>query len=225
MIIVLIRTIVLYIVVICSVRLMGKRQLGELQPSELVITILVSNIATLSLEDTDIPLLQGILPVLALVCLEVLSSWVLLRSVRLRRLISGSPRILIRNGQIDQQMLRTLRFSLDDLMAALRASGVFSVAEVQFAVVETNGAVSVLQRMPYRPAEKADVCAAEPECDPPQMIIADGVLREEALRDIGLDRAWTEGILRHAGLRIGEVFLMTASADRQYHIVRKEARS
>lgn len=221
--IVLIRTIVLYLVVIGAVRLMGKRQLGELQPSELVITILVSNIATLSLEDTDIPLLQGILPVLALVCFEVVTSWVELKCVRVRRLTSGTPRVLIRNGEIDQQMLRTLRFTLDDLMAALRAGGVFSISEVQFAVAETNGAVSVLQKAPYRPAEKADVCPAPPECDPPQMIIADGALREEALRDIGLDRAWAEGVLQNAGLRIGEVFLMTADADRQYHIVRKEA--
>ena len=118
--ILLIRALIVYIIVIFSVRLMGKRQLGELQPSELVITILVSNIATLSLEDTEIPLLRGILPILALVCFEVVMSWCSLKSVRLRRMISGSPKIIIRNGEIDQEMLHALRFSVDDLMSTLR---------------------------------------------------------------------------------------------------------
>ena len=152
-----IRALIVYIVVIFSVRLMGKRQLGELQPSELVITILVSNIATLSLEDTEIPLLRGILPILALVCFEVIVSWGSLKSVKLRRLISGSPKIIIREGEIDQEMLHALRFSVDDLMSTLRTSGVFSVDEVQFAIVETNGSVSVYQKSEEQPATKKDV--------------------------------------------------------------------
>ena len=133
--IIFLRTLLLYTVVIGAVRLMGKRQLGELQPAELVTTILISNIATLSLEDAETPLLQGILPITVLVCCEVLVSWVTLRSAKLRRLVSGSPKIVISNGQIDQCMLRDLRLSLDDLMTALRTSGVFSPDEVQYAVV------------------------------------------------------------------------------------------
>lgn len=210
--IILIRTLILYALVIFAVRLMGKRQIGELQPSELVVTILISNIATLSLENTDIPLLQGILPVLALVCFEVLSSWISLCFPGFRRLVSGSPQIIIRNGVIDQSMLRKLRFSPDDLLAALRTAGVFSVEEVQFAVAETNGNVSVLQ--------KSD--AAQ---DPPCTVIADGKLREQALREAGLDRAWAEQKLRKAGLRIGEVFLMTAGACSDCTIIRKEAQT
>ena len=126
--IILIRSLILYALVIFSVRLMGKRQLGELQPSELVITILVSNIATLSLEDTEIPLLHGILPILLLVCFEVLVSWLTLKSVRMRRLVSGSPQVIIRGGVIDQQKLHELRFSLDDLMTSLRTAGIFSAS-------------------------------------------------------------------------------------------------
>lgn len=112
----------LYIVVIFAVRLMGKRQLGELQPSELVITILISNIATLPLEDLDIPLVTGILPILSLVCFEVIVSWITLKSKRMRRMISGSPKIIIRDGKIEQETLQDLRFSVDDLMTALRAN-------------------------------------------------------------------------------------------------------
>ena len=138
-----IRALILYFVVIFSVRLMGKRQLGELQPSELVITILISNIATLPLEDTAIPLLPGILPILSMVCFEVIISWFSLKSRRLRRVICGSPKIIIRNGQIEQDTMRELRLSIDDLMTALRGNQVFSIEEVQFAIVETTGSVSV----------------------------------------------------------------------------------
>lgn len=113
--VVLIRSLILYIVVIFGVRLMGKRQLGELQPSELVITILISNIATLPLEDTSIPLILGILPILTLVCFEALMSWVTLKSLRMRRIISGRPKIVVRDGQIEQATMRDLRLSVDDL--------------------------------------------------------------------------------------------------------------
>ena len=141
--VVLIRSLILYIVVIFGVRLMGKRQLGELQPSELVITILISNIATLPLEDTSIPLILGILPILTLVCFEVVISWVTLKSLRMRRIISGRPKIIVRNGQIEQATMRDLRLSVDDLMTALRQQQVFDISQVQFAVMETTGTVSV----------------------------------------------------------------------------------
>ncbi len=219
--ILLIRALIVYIVVICSVRLMGKRQLGELQPSELVITILVSNIATLSLEDTDIPLLRGILPILALVCFEVVMSWASLRSVRLRRLVSGSPKIIIRNGEIDQEMLHALRFSVDDLMSSLRSNNIFSLDEVQFAIVETNGNVSVYQKSEAQPATKKDVHTVGKDLDPPQIIIADGELRETALSALGQDEKWLHAVLRAKDLTIPEVFLLTADTACNCHIVRQ----
>lgn len=220
--IILIRAAILYAAVIFSVRLMGKRQLGELQPSELVITILISNIATLSLEDTEIPLIRGIMPILALVCFEVLTSFASLKSVKIRRLVSGSPKIIIREGNVDQEMLRALRFSVDDLMTALRADGIFSLEEVQFAIVETNGSVSVYQKSDDQPATKADVHAQKPLVDPPQVIAADGRLRERTLHALGLDRNWLNTILRTADTKLSDIFLMTADSACRYHIVRKE---
>ena len=216
-----IRALIVYIVVIFSVRLMGNRQLGELQPSELVITILVSNIATLSLEDTEIPLLRGILPILALVCFEVIVSWGSLKSVKLRRLISGSPKIIIREGEIDQEMLHALRFSVDDLMSTLRTSGVFSVDEVQFAIVETNGSVSVYQKSEEQPATKKDVHTVQRDLDPPQIIIADGQLREKALEAIGQDEKWLRAVLRSKDMELEEVFLLTADKACSCHVVRR----
>lgn len=220
--ILLIRSLIVYVIVIFSVRLMGKRQLGELQPSELAVTILVSNIATLSLENTDIPLLRGMLPMLVLVCCEVVVSWASLKSVRLRRLVSGSPKIIIREGNVDQEMLHALRFSVDDLMSTLRTNGVFSLEDVQFAIVETNGAVSVYQKSEAQPATKKDVHTVQKDVDPPQIIIADGELRETTLAAIGQDRKWLNAVLRGRSLTIPEIFLLTADTACNCHIVKKE---
>ncbi|MDE7093591.1 MAG: DUF421 domain-containing protein [Oscillospiraceae bacterium] len=219
--IVFIRSFILYLIVIFSVRLMGKRQLGELQPAELVITILISNIATLALEDINIPLLYGVLPILALVCYEVLASWISLKSVKIRRFISGSPKIIIRDGILDQNMLKNLRFSIDDLMTALRMSGIFFIEDVQFAIVETNGSVSVYQKSSEQPATKEDVHTAKKNVNPPQVIIADGQLREHTLSSIGQDKKWLDMILKTADVSIAEIFMMTADNACRYHIIKK----
>ncbi len=219
--IVLIRAFILYFVVMFSVRLMGKRQLGELQPAELVITMLISNIATLALEDIDIPLLHGVLPILALVCFEIIASCLSLKFVKFRKWISGTPKILIHHGIIDQNMMKNLRFSIDDLMTALRMNGIFHLEEVQFAVVETNGNVSVYQKPPFQPAEKQNVHALSPCTDPPQMIIADGKLRENALSAIGKTRQWLDEILIQEKITIPEIFIFTADQSCQYQLIPK----
>ena len=151
--VVFIRAVILYCVLIFSVRLMGKRQIGELQPSELAITILISNIATLPVEDLSIPLITGLLPVLTLVCLDVLMSWLSVKSKKMRGIVSGEPVIIISDGKVDQQKLYNLRFTTDDLMEAIRTQGIFDLEEVQFAVVETTGRVSVYPKFKNRPNE------------------------------------------------------------------------
>ena len=221
--IVLIRSLILYAVVIASVRLMGKRQLGELQPSELVITILVSNIATLSLEDTGIPLLCGILPILALVCCEVIASQLSLHYTPVRRIISGSPKIIIREGRPDQEMRRALRLSVDDLLCALRMNGIFDLSEVQFAIVETNGSVSVCRKFACESPTRQDLDCPRPCADPPLLVAADGELREHALDALGRDRAWLCAFLEDAHCRLEEVFLLTADRAGHTQLIRKEA--
>ena len=122
MLIVIIRSVLLYILIMLSLRLMGKRQLGELQPSELVVTILISNIASWPIEDSSIPMIMGIAPILTLVCIDVFISGIMLKSHRFRRLVSGNPKIIISNGKIDQHELRELRYSVDDVLEVGRAS-------------------------------------------------------------------------------------------------------
>ena len=159
-----------------------------------------------------------------LVCFEVLISQVSLRSEHIRRWISGSPKILIRVGVIDQQMMRELRFSVDDLMTSLRTNGVFDIADVQYAIVETNGTVSVCLRSAKQPAQRGDVHAAEDLSDPPEVLVADGQLREEALVSTGLTQEWLHALLRERGLRLRDVFLLTADSAATIHLVTQERR-
>ncbi len=207
---ILIRALILYFVVIFSVRLMGKRQLGELQPSELVITILISNIATLPLEDTSIPLLPGILPILSMVCFEVITSWFALKSRRLRRILCGSPKIIIRNGQLEQDTLRELRFSIDDLMTALRNNQVFSLEEIQFAIVETTGSVSVYLKKENQPFTLKDMDLHPKTIDPPVTLISDGRISHTALHSLKKENSWLTAELQRRHLQANEVFLLTA---------------
>jgi uncharacterized membrane protein YcaP (DUF421 family) len=216
------RVLILYPIVIFGIRLMGKRQIGELQPTELVVTILISNIATLPIEDQNLPLLAGILPMLTLICCEVLMSWGVLRHPRLRKLLSGTPQVVIRGGEIDQNTMRELRFSVDDLMTALRGKDIFDPAEVQLALVETNGKLSVYQKAEAQPLTRGDMQVNRPDETPPEVIVADGCVRDSAVRALGLARGTLDSWLRQKGLRLGEVFLMTADGNGLRTVVKKE---
>lgn len=222
MIIVFFRAIILYVLIIFSIRLMGKRQLGELQPSELVITILVSNIATLPIEDVNIPMLMGIIPILTLVSLDVIMSGLSLKSRKIRKIVSGSPKVIIKNGVVDQKMLRDLRFSIEDLMEALRGYSIFDINEVQFAIVETTGSVSIYQKYPNQPctAEMLDLKGATK--NPPQLLIDDGELVENALDFVKLGKGWLFGILADNNVSIKDVYILTADESGAFNLIKKE---
>ena len=216
------RVLILYPIVIFGIRLMGKRQLGELQPTELVVTILISNIATLPLEDQNLPLLMSIVPMLLLVCFEVLLSWGVLKSRKLRHLLSGSPQVIIRGGKIDQRVMRALRFTLDDLMTALRGSNVFDITEVQLAVVETNGKVSVYQKADARTVTCADLQLRPKPSDPPEVLIADGCISQEGMLAAGWDAPRLQNILRQKQLSAEQVYLLTADHKGLRCLIKKE---
>lgn len=219
--IILIRSLILYILVIFAVRLMGKRQLGELQPSELVITILVSNIATLPLEDTNIPIIVGVTPILALVCYEVIVSWVTLGMPFLRKVISGSPKIIISNGKINRRVLRELRFSVDDLMTAMRGQQIFDLSEVQYAIVETTGSVSVMKKQTKDTPTREDLNISADELDPPQVIVSDGEAMPTALKSLGFDEEFVKNTAKKSGLKLNEIFIMTADRNGSVFIAKK----
>lgn len=217
MLIVFIRGIILYVLVVFSARLMGKRQLGELSPAELVITILISNIATLTLEDTDVPLVMGIVPILTLVCLDVIVSYITLKHRGFRRLMSGQPRIIISGGAIDQKALKDLRYTVDDVCASLRTQGIFDLSEVQYAIVETTGTISVLQKAPNKPLTPETLKAPEESCDPPVCMIADGDLIAN-----GDSASEVRKLLKKKHLEIKDVFICTRDSSGKFDIIKKE---
>lgn len=223
--IVLLRSLILYLLVIFAVRLMGKRQLGELQPSELVITILVSNIATLPIEDVSIPLIVGITPILSLVCFEVIMSWLSLNHIGIRRLVSGRPKIIISNGKIDRKVMNDLRFSVDDLMTSLRGNGIFYLDEVQYAIVETTGSISVMKKAAYDSPTRNDEKIKSDNTDPPQLIISDGQLLERGLAGVGMSESQLDKILSERRLAVSDIFIMTADSAGKIFIAERSGTS
>ncbi len=222
MLIVFIRALILYFVIILSVRLMGKRQIGELQPSELVVTILLSNIATLPVEDINIPMSMGIVPIFTLVSIDVIVSCLSLKFKGLRTAISGSAKIIISNGRIDQRVLKELRFSADDLMASLRNVEVFDIEEVQLAVVETTGKISVCRKKTLSPPTCEDMGIKVQNSDPPVMVINNGSVSFEALSFLGLDKKWLDKVLGENGVGEKGVYIMSAQSRDKYTIIKKD---
>ncbi|MBC5787427.1 MULTISPECIES: DUF421 domain-containing protein [Clostridiaceae] len=223
MLIVMIRAILLYILIIFCMRFMGKRQIGELQPGELVITMMISNMAILPIEDTNIPMLAGAVPILILVCFEIILSVFTLRWKKLRKFISGSPVVIIENGVLKQQELKKLRFSIDDLMEGLRSKDIFNVSEVLYALVETNGKISVVKKGASQTITANMLNLEVQEEIPPTIVISDGILVKENIEKYHIDPNWINEILKKKHLSQKDVFIMTTTPQQTYQIIRKEA--
>ena len=172
--VILIRTVILYVLVIVVVRLMGKRQIAQLQPSELVITFLLSEVASMPLESKDIPLLNSVLTVMLLASLEIFSSFLALKSGKYRRAVEGNAVYIIKEGKLDVNALKKLRFSVDDIMEGLRQKDVFDISDVQYAVVETNGALSVLLKQDKIPIDLKSIGRSAEKNYIPAVVISDG---------------------------------------------------
>ena len=209
MLIIIIRIILLYLLIVFSLRLMGKKQLGELQPSELVTTIMISNIATLALEDASTPMLMGVIPILMIVCLDVIMSGIMLKNQKLRKIVSGTARVVICDGVPDQKELKNLRYTVDDLVEAMREQGIFDISQVQYAIVETTGKINFMQK-------------EQPPKNPPEIIVRDGEINRDALQRAELGEGWLMSILRDNKAELSDVFIMSADSDGNYKLFRKE---
>ena len=185
-----IRTIILYICVVTAMRVMGKRQLGELQPSEFVIALMISELATIPIDKTDMPLLHGILPIFALVLLELFFSVLVIKSELARKIITGSPVQIIKDGELLMKRLKGLRICIDDIMEQLRLAGYSSISQIDSAIIETNGQLSVIPKEEERPVVCRDLKLSPPQTHVLHTIISDGVLRKNNLRGAGLDEKW-----------------------------------
>lgn len=217
-----IRTVIIYLVLVAAMRVMGKRQLGDLQPVELVVTLLVADMAAVAMEDTGAPLLSGLIPLAVLVSLELLFSGLILKFPAAARLVGGRPVMVIFDGKLDPKAMKKLRLSLEDLTGALRQQGIFDLTEVQVAIVETGGKISVYQKPEYRPATTADLHAVPPDNGIPFLIISDGKLSRRALSMCGLSDAWLRQTLHEAGCTVQQVFLLTADRRGTVCLMKKE---
>lgn len=217
------RTIFLYFLVIICLRFMGKRQLGDLQPSELVTTIIISNIAAVPIENMGMPLLASAIPILLLASLEVIFSGIILKNRKLRRLIMGSPRAVIQSGVVIEEELRKIRWSIDDLMEELRCSGIFNIAEVDYALVETTGRLSVYQKFEHRNVTNGGAKLKKKGKDSPSVIIiSDGELVVEGLNFCMITEGWIHTTLKKRGLVLRDVFIMSCNQDLEYVIFERE---
>ncbi len=219
----IIRTTVLYLAVVISVRLMGKRQIGELQPTELVITILLSEIAAIPIQNNTIPLINSLVPLMLLVGFEILSSVIGIKSVRFRKVTDGNPFIIIKDGVIDQKKLKQLRLSTDDVLSALRQKEVFDLSEVEFAVMETNGAVSVLLKAQSRTVTVKDLdLTSKTDSGFLYPVIIDGKIMGSHLTDANYSKKKLSAELKKNKLTESEVLLMTVDKNGKASIIKKE---
>lgn len=218
----LIRTVILYILAIASIRVMGKRQIGELQPSELVITLLISQIISIPIQDTDIPLVNTIIPIFLLVGFEILSSVLNMKSIKFRTFMQGNPIIIINDGVLNQKVLTDLRFTVDDLLEALRQKDVFDISQVQYAIVETNGQMSVLLKPQHDTVTREDL-SLEPE---PQgykcPVIIDGKIVTQDFAICNMNKSKVHTIAEKEKLEIKDIMLMTVDAAGNHTIIKKE---
>ncbi len=224
MLIIFFRAIILYALVIFAIRLMGKRQLGELQPSELVITILVSNIATLPIEDINLPMTTGIIPILTLVCVDVIMSAITLKSRKFRRIICGSPKVIISHGKVDQTQLDRLRMSNDDLLAVLRGQDIFDISQVQFAIMETTGSISVMKKQSQDTLTPQDLNIQKEDTDPPIVVIEKGKIIKSNTDFLQLKPKDIEKICLHNKCTPSEVFLMTLDGSGNSIIIKENGK-
>ena len=223
--IIFIRTIIVFIALILSMRLMGKRQLAELELSEVVIAVLIADMASHPLQDIGIPLMNGLIPIAVLTCCEVLISGAVMKSIRFRALICGRPSILIRNGIIDQKEMKRCRISLDELTEDLRKKGYTDISKIKYAVLETDGTLNPLQYAAENPPSASLLKVNPDDFSIPRCLISDGRIISRNLTESGKDLNWLKIQLENRKIKSAkDVFYMTIDDFDRIYFLKKEAK-
>ena len=216
------RTVIFYIALIAVIRLMGKRQVAQMEPSEFVVTMLVANLAAIPLEEPDTPVATGLTAMATVLVLELILSWGSLKSVFLRRVLCGKPLILIDNGRLLAENLRRSRVNLDELSGHLREKGILEIQSVQFAILETNGTITVFPYPHLQPATAADAGVEAKKQELPYTVISDGQLLKKNLRLAGKDEVWLGDYLHARGCGRQDVLLLTLTPGGKTHLIRRQ---
>lgn len=216
------RTVFLYLVLIAIIRFLGKRQLGQMEPSEVVVTMVVADLASISMQDKNVPLSSSLIPIFAVLGMEMLLSLLSLRSVFFRKLLCGKPVILIENGKFLQDNMRKTRITLDELTSQLREKDVLDISTVQYAILETGGNLSVFPFPEQKPPSAKDTGITPQAQSLPVTIVSDGRLLPDNLKKSGKDRRWLEKILKQHKASVRETWLLTVDRENNIYFCRKE---
>lgn len=222
MIITIVRTVIIYIFIVFALRIMGKRQINDMQPSELVVTLIIAEIAAIPLGNSSLPLLAGIVPTVIIVACEIIVSMLMLKSSKFRQIVCGSPVMVIEDGNIKQDKLRSLRLTTEDLCIQLRQQGIFSLDDIQYCIVETNGQISVLEKPSKRIPVAEDLGVIIPDTGIEVVVINDGELLANSVKLCDSTDKKILDILKINNTKIEEVFIMTTDRTGNYKIIKKE---
>ncbi len=222
---IIIRTVIIYFVLVLSIRLMGKRQIGELQVSDFIITIMLSEIAAAPITTTDMPMIHAIVPIVLLLGIEVAMSFLLLRANKLKRLFYGAPSMLICKGKLIQEALRKNRIELDELMSELRQKGCSDISDVNYAILEENGKLSVFPYADKAPATPSDLSISVTDSGIAHVCVIDGQVISHNLSLIGWDNSRLDKELNNRKLTLPQVFLLTVNDTGDVTVIKKEAKT
>lgn len=225
MITILLRTVIIYLLLVGAMRLMGKRQIGELEISELVTTLLLSEIASLPITNRDIPVVFAVIPIVVLLSLEVFMSMLLIKFPSLKKLLSFGPNIIIEKGVLRQKELKKLRISNDELICALRQNGFTDISEIYYAIIEENGKLTVIPRAESSPPTLSQLKVEANEKGLHHIIISDGKIDAHGISTVGVDRTELVSYLAKRGHAVEEVFLLLCDDEKNYTLILKEEKT
>ena len=216
------RAIVLYIIVLIVMRLMGKREIGQLQPFELAIAIMIADLASIPMTETGVPISNGIVPIIGLLVMHLIISTINLKSIRIREIICGKPRILIYRGKIDEVALKKERFTLNELQERLRDKDVFNIGDVEYAILETSGQITVIEKPNKRKTIPEDFGIMPDYEGVPYDLVVDGKIMDQNLKKIGRDYNWLKKEVKKFGFKPEEALLVTFDGKGQIFCQKRE---
>lgn len=217
-----IRVLILYLIVLVALRLMGKREVGQLQPYELVITMMIADLASVPMQDIGIPLFHGIVPILALLLSQIVLSYINIKSGWVRKIMTGEPTVLIQKGKIMEDRLKKQRYTLDGLMEELRVNGTFSLDEIEYAILETSGQISVIKKPEKENVTKEDMNVQTTYIGYPRPLIIDGSYIDKNLEIMGITQNDVDEYLKTQNTEYKDIFILTYDENKKFFLQKKD---
>ena len=217
-----IRVLILYLVVLIALRLMGKREVGQLQPYELVITMMIADLASVPMQDIGIPLFHGIVPILALLLSQIVLSYINIKSGWIRKIMCGEPTVLIQKGKIMEDRLKKQRYTIDGLLEELRVNGIFSLDEIEYAILETSGQISVIKKPEKENVTREDVNVQAAYIGYPRPLIIDGAYIDKNLEIMGITQKEVDKYLKTQKAEYKDIFILTYDENKKFFLQKKD---